>query len=188
MSAETHLCMLLDSLENLPENQLPDGYRFAVCTEKTSKDYETVINYSFGDSGHDWKNEVQTKVGYHAGNTILIYYQEIPVATATALCDERSGQDEGYLHMVGVLSNHSGKHLGYEVSLRALHLMFDQGMKTCKLDTNDFRLPAIITYLKLGFKPVYLNDDHIMRWKKVLKKLNLERYKFTNMFNEEKDN
>ena len=56
-----------------------------------------------------------------------------------------------------------GKNLGYSLSLAALNYFRKKGIKEVFLYTDDFRLPAIKTYLKLGFKPVILDKFHLMR-------------------------
>jgi hypothetical protein len=41
------------------------------------------------------------------------------------------------------------------------------------LDTDDFRLPAVKTYLNLDFVPIYVDVDQPDRWCEVLEKLEL---------------
>jgi mycothiol synthase len=55
------------------------------------------------------------------------------------------------------------------VSLAVLHYLRERGFRAADLSTDDRRLPAIRTYLALGFVPVYLTDeerfdDHEARW------------------------
>lgn len=171
MEKITHLTMQLDSLDGLPENHLQAGYEFRDCTWETAEDYEWIINHSFEGEEHFWEKEVLEKEGYQPGNTTIIYSKEGPAATATAICQE--GGKQGYLHMVGALPKHSGKRLGYEVSLHALHKMRSKGMTSCKLDTDDFRLPAIVTYFKLGFHPAPEDEEEKERWRQVLKILQM---------------
>ena len=75
--------------------------------------------------------------------------------------------------MVGVIPEHSGHRLGKWISLAVLHYLYQQGFKCAVLGTDDFRLPAIKTYLNLGFIPIYVDDDQPERWQAIFKKLKL---------------
>jgi len=77
------------------------------------------------------------------------------------------------LHMVGVAKKHTGKGLGFQVSLAALHQMAKEGSEFAVLQTDDFRLPAIKTYLKLGFKPVIVDENQIERWNAIFKQMGI---------------
>ena len=84
------------------------------------------------------------------------------VATAT---DKQLPKSEvGYLHMVAVDPPYRGRGLGRCISLAALVHMRERGCQEAVLDTDDFRLPAIRTYLGLGFVPDMLDADHAERW------------------------
>jgi mycothiol synthase len=41
------------------------------------------------------------------------------------------------------------------------------------LDTDDFRIPAVKTYLNLGFIPVYVEEGQPKRWQGLFEKLKL---------------
>ena len=45
-------------------------------------------------------------------------------------------------------------------------------MKTAHLTTDDWRLPAIKTYLNVGFKPDVSDDEFKARWEKVFEQIN----------------
>ena len=75
--------------------------------------------------------------------------------------------------MVGVMPEHSGYRLGKWVSLAVLYYHRQQGFKCAVLGTDDFRLPAIKTYLNLDFMPIYVEDDQPERWQVIFEKLKL---------------
>jgi mycothiol synthase len=66
--------------------------------------------------------------------------------------------------MVAVDPRYRGKGFGRCISLAALIHMSERGCREALLDTDDFRLPAIRTYLALGFVPDMLEADHDDRW------------------------
>ncbi|NLA84718.1 MAG: hypothetical protein GX854_09405, partial [Clostridiales bacterium] len=42
------------------------------------------------------------------------------------------------------------------------------------LRTDDWRIPAVKTYLRLGYMPVVIHENQIERWKKILRQINRE--------------
>ena len=48
----------------------------------------------------------------------------------------------------------------------------EQGMEMAYLTTDDWRIPAIKSYLRIGFEPDLSNDDFKTRWTKILTDLN----------------
>lgn len=79
----------------------------------------------------------------------------------------------GYLHMVSVDPGCRGKKLGELLIGAALDYMAKQGCPYVVLNTDDFRLPAIHLYLKLGFVPVLNGADMEDRWRAILKQLGI---------------
>ena len=96
-----------------------------------------------------------------------------PVGTACAWREAVDEQEVGYVHMVGVVAEHTGHKLGKWVSLAVLTYFRDNGFISAMLDTDDFRIPAVKTYLNLGFVPVYVEDEQSERWRKIFEKLGL---------------
>jgi mycothiol synthase len=69
---------------------------------------------------------------------------------------------------------HAGRGLGLATCTAATARFLRAGYRRIYLSTDDFRLPAIKTYLKLGYVPFPAtdSDDHPARWQAVLEKLN----------------
>jgi GNAT superfamily N-acetyltransferase/catechol 2,3-dioxygenase-like lactoylglutathione lyase family enzyme len=89
-------------------------------------------------------------------------------ATATARFLPERFPNTGYLHWVGAYAHYKGKGFGRYVSLAVLHAFRERGYTDAVLETQDFRLPAIHTYRKLGFAPEYNDDTHEARWNALL--------------------
>jgi len=86
------------------------------------------------------------------------------------------GEDNVGLAQAAVLREdrvpaHRGRRLGFWACLAALHRFAEEGREAALLLTDDFRLPAIRTYLRLGFRPVYTYESHMERWGKVFSEL-----------------
>ena len=58
----------------------------------------------------------------------------------------------------------SGNGIGAGVCSGVARYLLEQGYKTVTLNTDDWRMPAIETYRKLGFEPVLFRDDMKARW------------------------
>ena len=78
-------------------------------------------------------------------------------------------EDTGYIHMVAIEKNHQGKRLAVPLMLYAVQKIIGDGKKKILLNTDDWRIPAIKTYLHTGFVPVIKDGDTDMenRWRKV---------------------
>ena len=80
----------------------------------------------------------------------------------------------GQLGWVAVSPGHRGKRLGCCVCAAAVKRYLDAGYTDIYLQTDDWRLPAITTYLKLGFVPLLFAPDMEERWQDICSKLNVD--------------
>jgi len=74
---------------------------------------------------------------------------------------------EAYIHMVGIDGAHRGRGLSRCMLQYALHKIASDGNAFVRLSTDDWRLPAIKTYLNCGFLPDAPDEDAKMRWRSV---------------------
>ncbi len=96
------------------------------------------------------------------------------VATAMAQRDRNEfGQPGGELGWVACRSEHSGKGLGSLVCTAVTQRLLDEGFHHVHLYTDDWRLPAIKTYLKLGYAPWLEHPGDQDRWHQVFEHLEL---------------
>jgi mycothiol synthase len=104
--------------------------------------------------------------GVSADAVFFLIKRDEYVATGT---DKRLfAPNSGYLHMVAVAPLYRGRRLGRCISLAALRHMTIRGCPDVVLDTDDYRVPAIRTYLSLGFVPDIVESDHGERWRRIL--------------------
>ena len=68
--------------------------------------------------------------------------------------------------------DHSGQGLGFALSARVVNRFVAAGYRLIHLHTEEFRLAAIKTYLKLGFEPWMDGPDSTAQWARVLDLLN----------------
>ena len=90
-----------------------------------------------------------------------------PAATITVICDK--DKRDGYIHMVACKPHFRGKGLGHLLNSVALYTLKTEGMETASLTTDDWRIPAIKTYLKAGFyADLETHPDFPERWEKIM--------------------
>ena len=75
------------------------------------------------------------------------------------------------VHFVEVKETEKGKRLGYVATEQVLDYVDSHAIQTTYLTTDEFRIPAIKIYLKLGFRPVMWDADMRERWFPILKEL-----------------
>ena len=93
------------------------------------------------------------------------------VATSAGVVHKNN---EGYVHMVAADPSVRGKGIGHVMLSFGLEIIEERGVDFTILTTDDWRLPAIKTYLDAKFVPVIYDekDEQRERWAEVLKNLN----------------
>jgi len=165
------LVMFRDSLEALPKITLKDGYTIRSFQNGDEKHWERIIQQSFGKE-ISFQRTMKEDEAFCPERIKFVCYQDQPVATASAWYRQKWGPNTGYLHMVGCDKQQTGIKLGYWVSLAALYQFQYEGRINAILETDDFRLPAIKTYLNLKFEPHIIHDNQHDRWTQIVNKLN----------------
>ena len=152
------------------EMKLPEG-----VTVKNWKDVDEALDKwldicSYGLTEKKEDEEFYKKCNYHYENykpedCWFFCYNGEEVATVTVICDDTT--KEGYIHMVAAKDSARGKGIGTLMSLFAVQQLKERNMQTAYLTTDDFRIPAIKTYLKGGFYADMSTDDFKDRWNKI---------------------
>ncbi|MDQ4100031.1 MAG: GNAT family N-acetyltransferase [Chloroflexota bacterium] len=104
-----------------------------------------------------------------APDVLAVYvatWRHQPVATASSRWLPHLYPGSGYVHWVGTHPDHERRGLGLALMSRLLQDFRERDYRDAVLETDDFRLPAIKTYLRCGFLPVYdvSGEDHRNRW------------------------
>ncbi|OIN99266.1 hypothetical protein COY52_01785 [Candidatus Desantisbacteria bacterium CG_4_10_14_0_8_um_filter_48_22] len=177
---QPQLVMKRNNLEDLPAIVLPQGYSIRTYKEGDGEAWCDIINRTIGPG---WNADLfntsflQFPV-FSPDRMFFVVCGGIPAGTATAWVKEPEEKVTGIVHYVGVLPEHAGRKLGYALTLRTLHYMKDHGFKNAVLQTDDDRLPAIKTYLNLGFVPTIIDDNQYQRWMDIFRyfRMNWENY------------
>ena len=70
--------------------------------------------------------------------------------------------------MVACKPEFRGLGIGTRLNTEAVRTLFRAGMKTAYLTTDDFRIPAIKSYLRAGFYPDIKDEEHRARWEAIM--------------------
>ncbi|MHB9130156.1 MAG: GNAT family N-acetyltransferase [Armatimonadota bacterium] len=169
------LVMLHPSLAALPPVILPDGYGLRTFQPGDDAHWSRIIAESFRRLREEcsFDTMMRNDPAFHPERIFFITHGKEPVATASAWYVPEKLPDAGMIHYVGACDKHTGKKLGYWVSLAALHHMVQERRRRAWLSTDDTRLPAIKTYLNLGFAPLLIHEEQRERWAAVFRALGL---------------
>jgi len=144
---------------------LPAGYSFVTHSDAYIPDWIRLITEGIGPGWTEehFRTNMTGREGIlPEGIFYIVHNNSDVVATATGIIEK---DKTGFLHMVSVDKNHRGLGLSAPLSACAINYMYDNKMENIKLTTDDFRIPAIKTYLKLGFIPVFSDETMPGRWK-----------------------
>ncbi len=149
-----------------PRFDLPEGYSLRASGPGDEKAWAGLVNGAIGrwDEERAGK-ELFSLPEFDCANLCFVCRGEEPAGTACLW--------KGTLHMVAVAEAHRGKGLGKAVCAAVMRKAKESGLKKLTLSTDDFRVAAIRTYLRLGWKPVMLVkcEDHTRRWEAVMKEI-----------------
>lgn len=173
---QPQLLMRRPRLDKLPPlEEPPAGYALREAGGADAKDVEglaRVLTLAFPEDPWDAdrvRRELTDAPDVEA--TFVIDHAGLLVATASSRYVPDRFPASGYVHWVGADPGHKGRRLGRVVTLRALHFMREKGRADAVLETDDFRLPAIRTYLDLGFLPEDAHPGDLDRWTRIFDKI-----------------
>ena len=157
-------------LLDLPPIQLPEGYELRAYEPQDAESAAETLTLAFGDTWTVQKVLDELVENDFVKTMFVVTSAGRVVATASA-ANPKELPATGYVHYVATHPDHTGKRLGYWISLATLHEFKKLGYQDAILTTDDFRLPAIRTYLRLGFSPENTDPSHTSRWAEVLRQL-----------------
>jgi mycothiol synthase len=165
---QTQLLMHRQHLDHDPAvPPLPAGYE--VRTANGADDERALAGLLTAAFEEEWTVERVRKELTDAPDVLAVYvvtWQGQPVATASSRTAQDKFPGSGYVHWVGAHPGHARRGLGSILMNRLLQDFQERGYRDAVLETDDFRLPAIKSYLRRGYLPVYdvNGEDHRPRW------------------------
>ena len=168
------LIMRRPHLLNLPAPRVPQGYEIRHFRKGDEAGWNALMDLAFERTPGraDFTRDMAADELYRPEHVRLVL-DDAGAIVATASCwhDGRFGDDSVMLHWVATDPALGGRGLGTAVSLDALHVGLAEGRSRAFLLTDDFRVPALKTYLRLAFEPVISHDSHPGRWRMILDEL-----------------
>lgn len=165
--------------DKLFEIFLPDGFSFR-CSSGSMQDIDfwlEIVQYGLTEGKQNaefYKSAMESHPDYLAEHVYFVEKDGIPCATISVFCNNNT--KHGYVHMVAAMPSVRGKGIGIALAEFAINCLIQADMKDAHLSTDDFRIPAIKSYLKAGFKPCLEgSDDFASRWEAIMKKIKLDR-------------
>ncbi len=167
------LQMDLDSLDQLPEARVAEGYCLRTYRQRDEAAWCRLVNECIG--GHTdeagCRSSLTATPEFAPEDMFFAEHGADVVGTACAHRGAHTPEGVGYVHMVAVDPSHRGKGLGRALVVAVLRRFRELGYRTATLQTDDFRLSAIKLYLDLGFHPTMTDESHPARWERVLAQL-----------------
>lgn len=159
---------------SLPEPPIPPGYRLRQIRPGEEEQYLALMRkvgfaqeWTIADVQRFQRNVLP-------GGFFVVEYEPTGELVATAMANHAPTEQHpnaGVLDWVAADPAHQGKGLGKVVTAAVVRLLIQRGYQRIYLLTDDWRLPAIATYLSLGWEP-YINDEQMReRWEQVRRQL-----------------
>jgi mycothiol synthase len=160
-------------LDRPPPVRVPDGYALRTFRSEDARGYVELLRAA---GFKDWTEE---NLGYWLGKVLPDAFfivtaagGEAPVATAMGSHNASERHPfGGELGWVATSPAHLGKGLGTAVCASVTARFLKAGYRRIYLKTDDFRLPAIKVYLRLGYVPLLFAPGMEERWRDVFAKL-----------------
>ena len=157
--------------------QIPENCKVVNFTEleDAMDKWLDIVQYGLSEGKMDaeFYNKIMTQhTNYEENKCFFILENGKAIATITVICDY--DKKEGYIHMVACHESARGKGYGTLLNNVALYTLKNEGMETAYLTTDDWRIPAIKSYLRAGFEPDTSTDDFKTRWDNIYKKINVK--------------
>lgn len=172
-----------DRMAPWPERQAPAGYLLRGFRPGDEEAYVDLMRAAGFDT---WNRDTLNDVLKNAVPRGIIFVEH---AASTRLAATAMGSHkptaifpEGYeMGWVAADPAYRGMGLGQLVVIAVTRRLLEYGARRIYLLTDDWRLPAIKSYLKAGYVPLYHKPDMKKRWNNVLCKLNLNMNEFSGM-------
>ncbi|MGN1345889.1 MAG: GNAT family N-acetyltransferase [Eubacteriales bacterium] len=170
--------MMLHRMERIDEYPIPEGWTIRNWREGEIDLWTRICeNGLIGpDSDHAaWKGAILGRENLVPERDIFFVCRkdDVPEATLTAYVHP---DGLGDIHMVAAAPSIRGMNVGrvmLSYGMKKLDREMTYRPRLTELTTDDWRLPAIVGYLRGGFQPVEYDEGMFDRWKNICDELNI---------------
>jgi mycothiol synthase len=173
------LLLLRPSLDDIPARTAADGYELRLARTEDEPAIAATLTAAFEPTSTQRqvfdvarvRRELTEAPDVDA--TFVAVWQGTAVATASSRWLPERFPDAGYVHWVGTDPAHKRRGLAGALLGEVFAHFAKVGRTHAVLETEDHRLPALHSYLRLGFTPVYevSGEDHRPRWSTIFQAL-----------------
>ena len=168
----TQLLMELNLSEFIKSNQtikLSKNYSLNKYSKNLDKTWIELL--CMGEFDGEWNkntfNEFISPIERQEGSKVILENNTAIAATfASAVIYEK--KETGRLDFVVTHPDHRKKGLGKNICIAVINHFIEKKYEKVILQTDDWRIPAIAVYLKLGFKPVFTSKELEKRWNEII--------------------
>ncbi len=160
-------------LDASPAVRVPAGYTLRTFGDGEMNTY-LALAHAAGFDSFDEESVSKDMPTILPGGFFVVEHDATGDMVASAMAQhvpEELHPEGGALGWVMGQPAHSGKGLGLTVCAAATARLLSAGYRRIYLKTDASRLPALKTYLKLGYVPFLFAPDMKERWRKVCEKL-----------------
>lgn len=152
--------------------QLPNGFTVVPFPqlENALSHWLDIVQYglSKGRMEEEYYTNLMTNWRDYDDNYCFFVCKDgLPIATITTIFHRQT--NEAYIHMVACKEGYREMGIGNLLNQIALYHIKEQRMRSAFLTTDDWRIPAIKSYLKIGFTPDLVDEDDVERWDAIFK-------------------
>jgi len=167
-------------LASPPDARAPEGYQLRCFAGRIAgnpqADEAALLTLMHNAGFSNWSHEqlVQIAPSVLAGGHLVAVHLASGKLVASAMARHRPTElhpDGGELSWVAGDPEHKGKGLGMAICAAVVGRFLQASYRRIYLLTDDYRLPAIRIYLRLGFEPLLFRDDMAERWAKIRQQL-----------------
>jgi len=165
-------------LKDVPPYEIADGFEIRMFTPGDEQAWTDICKFGLLEANEGiecWdKYMLCFKTLVPEKDTYFVYNSDNKaIATCTCFVEECG---TGNMHMLAAMPESRGHKLGWAMTTFALNKISKElsaDKRMVRLKSDDWRLPAVRSYLKAGYQPVLYDVGMEERWKLICEKLNL---------------
>ena len=158
------LVMRLPTLDSIPSLPVPEGYEVRAFLKGEEASLAQCMSLADGPGWDEERARREITEARFVRKTIVVIHEGEIVATTSAAHHETRFPGVGYIHWVAASPDHQGKKLGSICLIECLKEFKRLGFSESVLETDAFRLPAIRSYLRLGYVPDLTHPPDMQIW------------------------
>ena len=164
---ENQLELVLPAGKDEIEIVIPEGFHLRTYKEKDKKGLLDIFSLS---GLADWnESELETIISSFLPHGFFVVVEndseKIVAPMGARHTPNKVHPNAGDIGWLCSHPSYSGKGLGYIAAAAATNRLIEIGYSNIYVNTDDYRLPAIKIFLKLGYQPLMYNSNIEDRWR-----------------------